>query len=104
MPGHSKMRGNEEADLEARTALRDLPGGNTEPNYITLTYLRRLMHQRRQDLVEKWWFDFFPARYQDLDLKIRCRKPTELNLLRRLLQGSHVLPTQLPFLAARLPL
>ena len=53
VPGHSKIRGNEEADAEARAALRDLPERNTQPGYITFAYLRRLMQQRRQELVEK---------------------------------------------------
>ncbi|POS87002.1 hypothetical protein EPUL_001339 [Erysiphe pulchra] len=47
VPGHSKIRGNEEADAEARAALRDLPERNTQPGCITLAYLRRLMQQRR---------------------------------------------------------
>lgn len=44
-----------------------------------------LIHFRQYDLVEKWWFDVCPARYQDLDLQMRRRKPPELNLPRRLL-------------------
>lgn len=85
VPGHSKISGNEEADAEARTTLRDLPERQTQPNYISLAYLRRLMQQHRQQLVEKWWSDVCPPRYQDLDLKMRRRKPPELTLSRRLL-------------------
>lgn len=85
VPGHSNVRGNEEADAEARIALRDLPERNSQPTYITLSFLRRLMQQRRQELVEKWWSDVCPPRYQDLDLKMRRRKPPELKLSRRLL-------------------
>ena len=43
------------------------------------------MQQRRQQLVEEWWSDACPPRYQDLDLKMRRRKPPELALARRLL-------------------
>lgn len=83
--GHSGIRGNVEADKEARAALRDLPRRNTQSGYITLAYLRRLMQQRFQDLIQKWWFDACPARYQDLDLKMRRRKPPELALPQRFL-------------------
>ncbi|KAI0996060.1 hypothetical protein K3495_g12121 [Podosphaera aphanis] len=85
VPGHSKISGNEEADAEARAALRDLSERQTQPNYITLAYLRRLMQLHRQQLVEKWWSEVCPPRYQDLDLKMRRRKPPELTLSRRLL-------------------
>ena len=42
------------------------------------------MQQRCQELVEKLWSDVCSARYQDLDLKMRRRKPPELALPRRL--------------------
>ena len=54
VPGHSKIIGNEEADAAARSALQLLPSRQTEPDLITLAYLRRLMHNRRQELVDKW--------------------------------------------------
>lgn len=47
MPGHSKIIGNKEADAAARGALQSLPARELEPEYTTLAYLRRLMHQRR---------------------------------------------------------
>ena len=53
--GHSGIRGNEEADLVARTALRDLPSQHEQPEKITLAYLRRLLKQRRQTLLDGWW-------------------------------------------------
>ncbi|POS85079.1 hypothetical protein EPUL_003411 [Erysiphe pulchra] len=77
--------GNEEADAEARATLRDLADRQTQPNLITLAHLRRLMQQRRQELVEKWWSDVCPIRYQDLDQKIRRKKQPELALTRQLL-------------------
>ncbi|POS86227.1 hypothetical protein EPUL_000399 [Erysiphe pulchra] len=61
---HSRIIGNKEADAEARAALRDLPERQTQSDYITLA-----------DLL----------RYQDLDLKMRRRKPPELALPRWLL-------------------
>ncbi|POS87841.1 hypothetical protein EPUL_001568 [Erysiphe pulchra] len=85
VPRHSRIIGNEVADAEARTALRDLLERHTQPGFITLAYLRRLMQQKRQLLVEKWWSEVCPARYQDLDLKMRRRKPPELSLPWRLL-------------------
>ncbi|KAI0991345.1 hypothetical protein K3495_g16842, partial [Podosphaera aphanis] len=85
VPGHSKISGNEEADAEARAALQKLPPRHTQPGHITLAYFRRLMHQRRQSLIDDWWSSVYPARYRDLDLQMRRRKPPELNLPRRLL-------------------
>ncbi|KAI0993628.1 hypothetical protein K3495_g14556, partial [Podosphaera aphanis] len=85
VPGHSKIIGNEEADVEARSALQKLPARDSNPENITLAYLRRFMHLRRQDLVDKWWSTARPARYRDLDLLMRRRKPPELALPRRLL-------------------
>ena len=44
VPGHSNIMGNVEADREARAALSTLPARNISPTYMTLAYLRRLMH------------------------------------------------------------
>lgn len=75
VPGHSKISGNEEADTEARAALELLPARDTPHSYIILAYLRRLMHLRRQKLLDNWWSMACPVRNQDLDLKMRHRKP-----------------------------
>lgn len=89
MPGHCKIRGIEEADVdadaEARAALLLLPIRETSPSHITLAYLRRLMHQRRQKLIDEWWSTASPLRYRELDLQMRHKKPPELTLPRRLL-------------------
>ncbi|KAI0994969.1 hypothetical protein K3495_g13213 [Podosphaera aphanis] len=61
VPGHSKITGNEEADEQARAALQELPAPQSTPEYITLAYLRRLMYQRRQDLIDEWWSKVSPA-------------------------------------------
>lgn len=53
VPGHSNITGNVEADAQARAALRMLPERNIPPSYITLAYLCRLMHQRRQTLIDE---------------------------------------------------
>ncbi|POS82293.1 hypothetical protein EPUL_005561, partial [Erysiphe pulchra] len=87
VPGHSKIRGCEEADLEARSALQILPPRDVAPRNITLAFFRRLIHQRQQDTLDEWWSKACPAQYRDLDLQIRCRKPPELALPRRLLEG-----------------
>ncbi|KAI0995667.1 hypothetical protein K3495_g12514 [Podosphaera aphanis] len=86
VPGHSRISENEEADAAARAALQELPPRLTQPGYITLTYLRRLMRQYRQNLMDCWWSTVCPARYKDLDLQMRRQKPPELNLPRLLLQ------------------
>ena len=87
VPGHSKITENDEADEQARAALQELPAPQSTPEYITLAYLRRLMYQRRQDLIDEWWSKVLPARYKELDLQMRRRKPPELNLSRRILHG-----------------
>ncbi|KAI1005176.1 hypothetical protein K3495_g3041 [Podosphaera aphanis] len=84
VPGHSKIRGNEEADLKARAALQLLLIGDTSPEHMNLAYIRRLMHYHQQPLLNEWWLTACP-RYQDLDLQMRRRKPPELALPRRLL-------------------
>lgn len=43
------------------------------------------MHQRRQALIDEWWSTDCPIRYRDLDLQMRCRKPSELFLPHHLL-------------------
>lgn len=43
------------------------------------------MFQYRQNLVNEWWSKVCPARYRDLDLQMRRRKPPELALPQRLL-------------------
>lgn len=85
MLGHSNISGNEEADAEARAALNGLPARDQPHSYITLAYLRRLMHQRRQKLIDEWWSSACPDRYRDLDLQMRRKKPPELSLPRHLL-------------------
>lgn len=87
IPGHSNISGNEEADVEARTALSRLPPRQCIPKNITLAYQRQLMEQRRQQLVEDWWAKACPARYRDLDLLMRRRKPPKLALSRQLLHS-----------------
>lgn len=87
VPGHSSIAGNEEADAEARSALNRLPSRVCQPRNITLAYLRRLMQQRRQQSVDEWWSKACPARYRDLDLLMRRRKPPELALPRQLLHN-----------------
>lgn len=85
VPGHSNIIGNEEADAAARAALQFLPHRQVQPANITLAYQRRLMHQRQQELLDEWWSMACPARYRNLDLLMRRRKPPELALPRRLL-------------------
>lgn len=87
MPGHSNIRGNETADASARAGLSQLPQPDTVPRVITTAYLRRLMNQKRQELLDNWWNKACPFRYKDLELQMRLRKPPELNLPRRLLHA-----------------
>ncbi|POS87205.1 hypothetical protein EPUL_003334 [Erysiphe pulchra] len=60
VPELSNILGNEEADTDARTALRNLPERQTQHSYLTLAFPRRLIQQRRQQLVEKWWSNKAP--------------------------------------------
>lgn len=85
VPGHSQIRGNEEADAAARAALVQIPNRQTNPKNISQAFLRRLMQQRRQIILDKWWERVCPERYNDLDLQMRRRKPPELALPRVLL-------------------
>lgn len=85
IPGHSEIRGNDEADAEARAGLRQLPQRNVSPESISHAFLRRLVNQRRQSLLDAWWDKACPARYRALNLQMRRRKPPELCLPRRLL-------------------
>lgn len=52
---------------------------------MTLAYKRLLIHGRKQNLVDEWEAKTHPARYRDLDLQMRRRKPPELPLPRELL-------------------
>ncbi|KAI1005706.1 hypothetical protein K3495_g2518 [Podosphaera aphanis] len=86
VPGDSRISGNEESEAAARAALQELPPRPAQPGYINLAYLRRLMQQYWQNLIDCWWSTVYPARYKDLGLQLRRRKPQELNLPRLLLQ------------------
>ncbi|KAI0991356.1 hypothetical protein K3495_g16831, partial [Podosphaera aphanis] len=86
VPGNSGIQGNVEVDSIARSALRGLPNLEIKPGLLTLAYLRRLMNQRRQALLDDWWEEACPSRYREQDLLMRRRKPPELALPRRLLR------------------
>ena len=51
-----------------------------------MAYVRRLMNQKRQALLEEWWEEACPPRYRNLGLLMRRRKPRERALSRRLLR------------------
>lgn len=72
---YSKIKGNEEADALARSALSQLPQAHITPEVITNSYRRQLMNQRHQELLDSWWIKTCPMRYQELGIKMRCRKP-----------------------------
>ncbi|KAI0991563.1 hypothetical protein K3495_g16624, partial [Podosphaera aphanis] len=86
VPGHSGIQGNVEADSMAKFALRGLPCRDVQPGKQTLAFLRRLMNQRRQALLDDWWEETSPPQYKYLDLLMQRRKPPELALPRRLLR------------------
>lgn len=71
VPGNSGIQGNEEADAAGRSALRELPSPETQPESISLAYLRRLTNQRRQALLDDWWKEACPPRYRELALSRR---------------------------------
>ena len=51
-----------------------------------MAYVRRLMSQKRQTLLEEWWEGDCPSRYRNLGLLMRRRKPREQTHSRRLLR------------------
>lgn len=56
---------------------------------MTLASLRRLTNQRQQMLIDGWWREFCPSRYQDINFQMRRRK---LSLSRLLLY--HLISTR----------
>nr|ABW72065.1 TE1b [Blumeria hordei] len=87
IPAHSGIEGNEEADRAARfRASGNLPIKESQPGSVTLAYVRRLMNQKRQALLDDWWEESCPPRYRKLCLLMRRRKPREQTLSRRLLR------------------
>lgn len=83
-PGHFQIK-NTVADSRARSALAQLSRLHITPATISLSYLRRLMDDKRLALTERWWVNACPARYYELDLQMGRRKPPELSLPQRLL-------------------
>ena len=89
IPGHVGIKGNEEADELAKSALRSLNNWSPttallsgESQNLTFGALRRLVKIRGQEIMEEWWPKFRPERYKDLDLFMRCKQPPELALPR----------------------
>lgn len=81
--GHSRARGNEEADAKACVAPIVLPKVDTTPKMITQSYVCRLMLHRRKALINNWWCMSYLPRYQILNLHMWLRKPPELWLPQR---------------------
>ena len=89
IPAHSGITGNEEADRLAKEALRKLPAETTtDPSTIkdglkyTFAALNRFVRQRCEEAVESWWLKHRPSRYEELDLRMKRKRPPELALPR----------------------
>ncbi|KAI0990876.1 hypothetical protein K3495_g17311 [Podosphaera aphanis] len=51
---------------------------------MTLASIKRLAHERSEQLTADWWSTSCPPRYADLELRMRRKKPPELALPRAL--------------------
>ena len=85
---HDGIKGNEESNELAKSALRSLSWSLTtallsgESQNLNFAALGRLVKMPGQELVDEWWQKFRPERYKDLDLFMRCKQPPELALPR----------------------
>lgn len=69
IPGHSNISGNQEVEAEACAVLLDQLEKYSQSSFITLAYLRLLMRQKSQNLVENGGPKFVP-----LYIKMRTKK------------------------------
>ncbi|EXU95536.1 reverse transcriptase domain protein [Metarhizium robertsii] len=82
IPGHTKIPGNEQADILAKTGCAQPEPADAVP---TLAFLRKTARQRSKIAVQAWWDASAPDKYQGLTLKFPSSCPPELALPRSIL-------------------
>ncbi|KID83219.1 reverse transcriptase [Metarhizium guizhouense ARSEF 977] len=82
IPGHTKIPGNEQADILAKTGCAEPEPADAVP---TLAFLRKTARQRSKIAVQAWWDASAPDKYQSLTLKFPYSCPPELALPRTML-------------------
>ncbi|KID93327.1 Endonuclease/exonuclease/phosphatase, partial [Metarhizium majus ARSEF 297] len=82
IPGHTKIPGNEQADILAKTGCAQPEPADAVP---TLAFLRKTARQRSRIAVQAWWDASAPDKYQSLTLKFPSSCPPELALPRTIL-------------------
>ncbi|KID59415.1 reverse transcriptase, partial [Metarhizium hybridum] len=82
IPGHTKIPGNEQADILAKTGCAQPEPADAVP---TLAFLRKTARQRSKIAVQAWWDASAPDKYQSLALKFPSSCPPELALSRTML-------------------
>ncbi|EFY95407.2 Endonuclease/exonuclease/phosphatase [Metarhizium robertsii ARSEF 23] len=82
IPGHTKIPGNEQADVLAKAGCAQPEPADAVP---TLAFLRRTARQRAKIAVQAWWDASAPDKYQSLTLKFPSSCPPELGLPRTIL-------------------
>ncbi|KFG77534.1 hypothetical protein MANI_024396 [Metarhizium anisopliae] len=82
IPGHTKIPGNEQADILAKTGCAEPEPADAVP---TLAFLRKTARQRSKIAVQAWWDASAPDKYQSLTLKFPYSCPPELALSRTML-------------------
>ncbi|EXU95447.1 reverse transcriptase domain protein [Metarhizium robertsii] len=82
IPGHTKIPGNEQADILAKTGCAQPEPADAVP---TLAFLRKTARQRSKTVAQAWWDASAPDKYQSLTLKFPSSCPPELALPRTML-------------------
>ncbi|KJZ68930.1 hypothetical protein HIM_11673 [Hirsutella minnesotensis 3608] len=82
IPGHTKIPGNEQADILAKTGCAQPEPADAVP---TLAFLRKTARQRSRIAVQAWWDASALDKYQSLTLKFPSSCPPELALPRTML-------------------
>ncbi|EFZ02030.2 Reverse transcriptase [Metarhizium robertsii ARSEF 23] len=82
IPGHTKIPGNEQADIPAKTGCAQPEPADAVP---TLAYLRKTARQRSKIAVQAWWDASAPDKYKHLNVKFPSNCPPELALPRTIL-------------------
>ncbi|KID94004.1 Ribonuclease H-like protein, partial [Metarhizium majus ARSEF 297] len=82
IPGHTKIPGNEQADVLAKAGCAKPEPADAVP---TLAFLRKTARQRAKIAVQAWWDASAPGKYKHLNLKFPSNCLPELALPRTIL-------------------